>query len=325
MLNQKNAAMRFHLNHQPARPDFELRHGKGIFLTGSCFSENMAAKLKELRFSIYSNPGGILFNPISIQQNLSTIIRGEKTDPTWLIQRSGVWFSYRHHSSIHDEDRQGLIRKIDHDNKTAAQFLKQSELLIVTLGSAYVYHHRQLNGPVANCHKQPGSDFEKRLLSVEEIVSAYKTLLHELKQNQPALKFLFSVSPVRYLKDGLVENSLSKATLLLATHELVRSHPDCFYFPAYELVSEDLRDYRFYKEDLAHPNAQAIDYVWGKFSETFFSETTQQLNREIHALQLALDHRRLIHNSEEALQLNNYILKQKELLRRLAPEIDFNH
>lgn len=317
--------MQFHLNHQPVRPGFGLHHGQGIFLTGSCFSENMATRLKNLRFRTHNNPGGILFNPISIYQNLSAILHGEKTNNTWLVQRSGVWFSFQHHSSIHDEDRQDLIRKIDQENKNAAQFLKEAGLLIITFGSAYVYQHRQLNGPVANCHKQPGTLFEKRLLSTDEILNAYKNLLTDLRANYPGLKVLFTVSPVRYLKDGLVENSLSKATLLLAVHELVRSQPDCFYFPAFELVSEDLRDYRFYKEDLAHPNEQALDYVWSKFSDTFFNETTKQINKEIEALQLALGHRKLIANSEEALQLNNYILRQKEFLRRLAPEIDFNH
>lgn len=313
--------MQFHLNYIPPKPNAELHHRHRIFLTGSCFSENIANKLKDYRFKTYANPNGIIFNPDSIQQSLNNLLIQEKANEKFLLFRNGVFFSYHHHSSIHDEDKHDLLRKINHENKIAAQSLYEADFLIVTFGSAWVYRHLQLNTTVTNCHKQPGNLFKKQLLSPAHIILEWTGLIEQLKLVNPKLKIIFTVSPVKYLKDGVVENNLSKATLLLAVYHLIKENPGCFYFPAFELVNDDLRDYRFYKEDLAHPNEQAIDYVWNKFSETWFSESTQALNKEIHSLNLALAHRKLIANSEEAIKLNEFILKQKDIIRRINPEI----
>lgn len=317
--------MRFHLDYTPPRANFNIDHRQGIFLVGSCFSEHMASRLSALRFITAANPSGILFNPLSLQQCLLHLVSGQKADDRFLLFRDGIYLSYQHHSSIHDTDRHDLLRKIDAANTTASAFLQRAGLLIVTFGSAYVYHHRQLDAAVANCHKQPAATFEKRLLTVDDIVVAYTALTDAMRKFNPGLKLIFTVSPVKYLRDGVVENNLSKSTLVLAVHRLADQIPNCFYFPAFELVNDDLRDYRFYKDDLAHPSDQAIDYVWQKFSECYFSANTQQINREIQSLNQALGHRRLIANSDEALKLNAYIQAQKEILRRMAPEIDFNH
>jgi hypothetical protein len=246
-------------------------------------------------------------------------------DSKYLVERNGVFFSYAHHSSFHNEDDEDLLKKINHENKTAFEFLKETDYLFITFGSAFFYHHIQLNEPVANCHKQAGNLFEKRLLTVEEITEKYSALIAHLKSFNPKLKIIFTVSPVKYFKDGVIENNISKSTLLLSAHQLVKQFDNCYYFPAFELVNDDLRDYRFYKEDLAHPNDLAIDYVWNKFSDCFFNKQTLLLNKQIHALNLALNHRKLITHSEEAIKLNDFILKQKDLIRKTNPEIDFNH
>lgn len=317
--------MQFHLDYTPPQPGFELDHRQHIFLTGSCFAENVATKLKDHKFKIHSNPNGILFNPLSIHQCLNGLMRDEKADKKELIYRDGIFFSYRHHSSIHDEDDHDLLKKINTQNKIASQFLKEADHLIITFGSAFFYHHIGLNEAVANCHKQPASFFEKRMLTVEQITERYSLLLQELNLFNPKLRVIFTVSPVKYLKDGVVENNLSKSILFLSIHQLVKQFSNCYYFPAFELVNDDLRDYRFYEEDLAHPNEQAVDYIWEKFSGCLFSHATRELNKQIHALNLALGHRKLITNSEEAIKLNDFILKQKDLIRKSNPEIDFNH
>lgn len=317
--------MRFHLNYIPQKPGFQIRHSDKIFLLGSCFSENIATKLQEQRFPTHSNPNGILFNPLSLAGSLEQLLSQKPPDEKFMIERDGVFFSYQHHSSIHDDDKQDLKKKINRLNKAGAEFLHQTDYLFITFGSAFVYHHIALNEPVANCHKQPGSSFEKRLLTVQQITETYSELIKKLRTFNPKLKLVFTVSPVKYLKDGVVENNISKSTLLLSVHEFVKKFDSCFYFPAFELLNDDLRDYRFYKADLAHPNDLAIDYVWNKFSECFFSESTLLLNKQIQALNQALNHRKLIANSEEAIKLNDFILKQKELIRKTNPEIDFNH
>jgi len=313
--------MRFNLNFNPPKPGFTINHGHRLFLTGSCFSENIFRFLTEKRFKAHPSPNGIVFNPDSICRNLQTLIMADKLDEKFILNRNGIFFSFLHHSSVHDESRSDLVKKINHDLKTASLFLKTANFLVITFGSAYAYKHVELNSIVANCHKQPGQVFEKILLTPEKIQTDFAALIRSLQTFNPTLKIIFTVSPVKYLKDGIIENNLSKATLLLSVHEIVKSHSNCCYFPAFELVNDDLRDYRFYKEDLAHPNEQAIAYVWEKFSETFFSDHTLLLNQEINKLNSALNHRRLINNSEEAIKLNNFILKQKEVIKTLDASI----
>ncbi len=314
--------MQFHLKYSPPKQGFELNHAHSIFMLGSCFSENIGAVLKGKKFKVYDNPNGILFNPSNIHQCLDTLVHSRPMDEKYFLNRDGIFFSYLHHSSIHDEYKNDLHKKINQINKTALHILKDADFLFITFGNAYVYRHIGLNTVVANCHKQPSSVFEKYLLSVETIVAGYTNLIKDLQILNPGLKIIFTVSPVKYLKDGIIENNLSKSTLLLSVNQLVTQNNNCFYFPAYELVTDDLRDYRFYKEDLAHPNEQAIEYVWRKFSACFFSEQTVLLNKEIKKLNTALNHRKLIVNSAEALKLNDFILKQKSVIKNLNPAIE---
>ena len=175
---------------------------------------------------------------------------------------------------------------------------------------------------VANCHKQPQQIFEKNILAVNEIVSAYSGLIKKLQSFNQKLKIIFTVSPVKYLKDGVIENNLSKSVLTIAIHELIKQHKSCYYFPAYELVNDDLRDYRFYKEDLAHPNDLAINYVWEKFSDTCFNQKTILLNKEINKLNLALNHKEMNTGSLEQKKLQDFISKQKEEIKKADPTIE---
>jgi hypothetical protein len=315
--------MKLHLDHTPAQPGFEIGHASTLFLIGSCFSENIGARLQEHKFNTFSNPSGILFNPLSIHQSLSACLEQETIPEKYLLERGGTALSFLHHSSVNKPTAKELTAAIQEGNKTAHTFLKAADYLIITFGSAYYYHHKQLDTAVANCHKQPGHLFEKRLINTSEIISLYSALLEDLPAFNPKLKVVFTVSPVKYLRDGLVENNISKSTLLLSVHELTKRFSHCFYFPAYELVNDDLRDYRFYKPDMAHPSEQAIDYVWQKFSGCFFSEKTIDLNQRIAKLNAALNHRELHTNAAEAMKLKEFISRQKAEIAALAPELKF--
>lgn len=312
--------MKFHLNHTPARAGFDIEHGQSIYLAGSCFATEIGNLLAEHRFRVMSNPDGILFNPVSIFNSVDNALHMRSYGNDVIVERDGAFFSYLHHSSIHGHDAGELLAKIRSSAARAQEFLWRANVLAITFGTAYVYHHKELGQVVANCHKQPSQVFERRLLDVNSIVSLYDRLIGALRNVNPGLKIIFTVSPVKHLADGITGNSLSKATLLLAVHELTARHSDCHYFPAYELVTDDLRDYRFYKEDLAHPNELAVKYVWEKFSSCYFSDETLDLNRQIDKLNQAVNHRRLHQHDDE--KLSDFIRRQKEEVLRMNPGIE---
>jgi hypothetical protein len=313
--------MKFHLNFEPQKQGFEIAHKDKIFLIGSCFSEEIGSRLSENRFKVMRNPSGILFNPLSIFNCLRDILKKSTPDKKFLIQRGGEYFSYKHHSSIKGSDELELLALIEKNQREAHEFLKEADHLIITFGSAFYYRHMELESGVANCHKQPSNIFRKMMLDVSEIIEQYKALVNALKEFNPKLRVIFTVSPVKYIKDGIVENSVSKSALLLSVNQLSAMHENCHYFPAYELVTDDLRDYRFYKKDLAHPNELAVNYVWQKFSSTFFSLHTVILNSKIENLNSALEHRSLHDNFEEKEKLKEYIEELKGEIRMLEPSI----
>lgn len=315
--------MKFHLNYNPQKFDFEIGHEQNLFLIGSCFSENIGNLLDQHKFKSYSNPSGILFNPASIHQSITDILNLKELSDNFILSRNGLYYSYLHHTSVNASTTKELKENINFQTKKANGLLKKSDVLIITFGTAFFYHHLTSGQVVANCHKQPQQIFEKNLLAVNEIVSAYTGLIKKLQTFNPNLKIIFTVSPVKYLKYGVVENNLSKSTLSVAVHELIKQNKNCYYFPAYELVNDDLRDYRFYKEDLAHPNEMAVNYIWQKFSETCFNESTVALNNQILKLNLALNHRQMSAGSQEQQKLQDFISKQKEEIKKLYPTIEF--
>jgi hypothetical protein len=311
--------MRWHLNHIPAPANQPIRHAEGLFLIGSCFSEHMALQLRMAGFHVTDNPYGILFNPLSIANCLTQIIYPKQRD-TQILERGGLFYSYDCHSSIYATSAGELISLLQKTEEEALLKLKSCHHLIITFGSAHVFELLVQKRVVANCHKQRSALFQKRLVTVDEITRIYRDLIADIKQLNPNLRMVLTVSPVKYLKDGLTDNAVSKATLLLAVHQLV-SEGLAEYFPAYELVNDDLRDYRFYKEDLAHPNEQAIQYVWEKFSETYFTDNTKRIAMEVYQLKLAMNHRLMFPESEEAkLFLRDLETRCKKLLEA-HPEI----
>ncbi len=311
--------MQFHLNHIPTPSAYLLTHQQPIVSLGSCFAQNMGTYLQTHHFQCELNPFGILFNPISIANALTCSLNGSWPTMQHFVQHKGLWFSYQYHSHVYATSAEALAEKINHINTQLRHQLANASVLFITFGSAHAYQHLQSQYTVANCHKQAAQLFHKALLSVETIYKTWQTVLNLLKVKNPNLQIVFSVSPVKYLKDGVHENNLSKSVLLLSTHQLVTTEKQTAYFPAFELVTDDLRDYRFYKADLAHPNEQAIQYVWDKFSTTFFDAPTLQLNKELERIQQAMAHRPLHLESEEYQLFKESHLKKCLYLQQAHP------
>ena len=289
--------MNFHLAFTPRPFLTTIKHQHKLLLTGSCFTENIGTKLKQHKFDVLENPNGILFNPISISKSIRSYIAGNEYNEADLFYQNECWNSWEHHSRFSHPDKSACLCAINQSQQAAHQFILLADWLFITVGSAYVY--QLANGEVvANCHKVPTDKFEKRLLSVDEVVLAFEKMLDELRQVNPGIKIIFTISPVRHLRDGFVENNRSKSTLIQAIHQLTDAHENIFYFPAYELVIDDLRDYRFYADDMVHPNYAATNYVWEKFVPACIDEPAQKLMKEINLINAAKNHKPFNPSSE---------------------------
>ena len=269
---------------------FDLSHSDPVFSSGSCFAEQMANKLVRYKFSCTNNPYGILFHPIPLMRNLTDALNGSEIDEQLFLQTDEAVFHYSCHSSVWAHTKIDLKEKLQKLQVLVASELRASKLLILTFGTSFLYH--LVSGkPVANCHKQPNNNFTKERSSSEEIQAVFQTFYTALKKQNPNIRILLTVSPIRHVRDGVQENNVSKSALILACDALQKSFTDVHYFPAYELVIDELRDYRFYDQDRVHPNEEARDYVWNKFSEALLSKEALNLNRNIDKLFMSINHR----------------------------------
>jgi hypothetical protein len=315
--------IRFHIPLQPRNLPVQMNLGENILLTGSCFTEHMAARFRQYKFNVLDNPNGILFNPVSIARALDRALDGRAYEPTELFEHDGIWANWDFHSRWSDPSMEVACRQMNEQVQETKSFLSSAEWLLITLGSAWVFEHPN-SGIVANCHKMPATNFNRRLLRSEEIVSAMQPVLNRIQTLNPRLRLILTVSPVRHLRDGFVENNRSKASLITAVHDLADLLPGSCYFPAYELIIDDLRDHRFYAEDLVHPNYQATAYVWEKFAEAGISGSSREAMKEIDKLQAAIQHRPLHPESEAHAAFRQ---KHLEIARSLAdrfPGLDFS-
>lgn len=289
-----------------------ISHRDRIMAFGSCFSENIGTLLIENKFDINSNPFGILYNPKSISQALERIIEGQTFSNEEIFEYNGLYQSFWHHGSFSSPDKNTCLEKINHSLQTTIQDIRKANILIITFGTAYVFQFKESGMIVGNCHKMPASCFERYRLDVHTIVNDWNTLTNKLKEINPLLHIIFTVSPIRHLKDGAHDNQLSKSTLLLAIDELIKANKNTSYFPSYEIVLDELRDYRFYNEDMIHPTSVAIKYIWNRFSETYFDDKTIRIMAEWAKINNALNHRPINGNSEEyKLFLRQTLLKLK--------------
>ncbi|WP_210463975.1 GSCFA domain-containing protein [Rufibacter roseolus] len=309
---------RTEINVSPASQ--QLSRTQGIFTIGSCFAEVMGKRLQEAKANVLVNPFGTIFNPLSIHKLLRAVLEQDETNlAEGLVQQNGIWYHYDFHSSFSHPDFEVLLQMLREKLQEAHAFIKQSQAVMLTWGTAYVYE-RQDNGVlVANCHKVPQKAFTKRLLSLEEITEDTRQTLQLLKTHCPYIQVILTVSPVRHLKDTLPLNSVSKSLLRVAAHLAQEQHPYLTYFPAYELLLDDLRDYRFYADDLLHPTQMAESYIWEKFIQAYADDAFTQFLSRWAEVQRELGHKSF-HPDSPAHQ--KFLQKLLQKLHKLAQEAD---
>lgn len=296
---------------------FRLDYQSNILTLGSCFSENMGLKMKNVFFKTEINPFGVLYNPISILNSIQLLLQNKKFTASDIFEYKSLWHSFAHSSSFSDVSSELCLSKMNERIASASEFIKNTDVLLITFGTAWVFTDKESGRVVSNCHKLPAAKFNRRRLTVDEITEAYSDLLTKLKALYPNLNVVFSVSPIRHWKDGAHENTISKSTLLLAVDALQNQFGNVHYFPAYELLMDELRDYRFYASDMLHPSDVAVEYIWSKFSESVFSEETLQLMKKLEQLAADRAHRPLHPLSPEyALFKENTGKRKNEIIQK---------
>jgi hypothetical protein len=285
--------MQFQLPLQIAPLPQPITYQSRISLFGSCFTENIWNYMHKACFTAHFNSHGIVFNPMSVSKAIQDCVQHKIYTTADLFYLNEIYNSWYHHSDFSDIDATVALEKINHSISFFHTYLQQSDCLIITLGSAFVYQHIEQQIYVSNNHRAPAQWFEKQLLSVEEIVTEMRTTLQQLRAHNQSksLQIIFTISPVRHIRDGVVDNNRSKARLIEAVHTLCATEADCYYFPAYEMVIDVLRDYRFYDIDMVHPNFAATQYVWEKFSESCLSDETKLFVPQFTALSQAMAHK----------------------------------
>lgn len=307
---------------KPLNPPIQYRHR--LMLTGSCFTEHIGNYLSDVKFQTLQNPNGILFDPVSVCNSIVSYIQGKQYSADELFTLNEGWHSWQHHSRFSKPEWEESLQLINQSQSAAHTFLKTVDWLIITLGSSFVYRLADTGMPVANCHKAPPQTFHKHLSTIEEIVTRFDETIHQLFRFNQHVKILFTISPVRHLRDGVVDNNRSKARLIEAVHHLVNKFDRLYYFPAYELVIDVLRDYRFYDVDLAHPNYAATQFVLEKFTESCMDEEAQRLSEEIRKLVIARSHKPFNPGSNQHKQFLQAHLQKARLLQDQYPFLDLN-
>ncbi len=300
-----------------------------IALTGSCFTEHIGDKLDELKFDILQNPNGILFDPHSVATSLVSYIQNKQYKESDLSQFNELWQSWQHHSRFSHIDRAECLRIINESQTRAHDFLKNANGLSITLGSSFSFRLTENNNPVANCHRAPAQWFRKHLMTIEETNTVLDNCLHQLFQFNPDLRIIFTISPVRHIRDGVIENNRSKARLVEVVHHMVNKFDKLFYFPAYELVIDVLRDYRFYDIDLVHPNFPATRFVMEKFMEYCVDPPSQRIADQVQHIVTARKHKPFQPATEAHKKfLGIHLQKTRDLLEKyphlvLKEELDY--
>jgi hypothetical protein len=307
------------------KPVRKITYNDRLMLIGSCFTGNVGRALEEAKFDTLHNPAGIVFDPLSAAKHLHDLIEKRIYSERDIFQLNDLWSSWHHHSEFSSVSKAEALSNINKAIERGVDHLAKTSWLMITLGTSYSYQLREKSMlPVANCHKAPSQWFDKRLLTVDEIISAFEPIVAKLFENNKDLNIVFTVSPVRHVRDGVIENNRSKARLIEAVHLLTEKYDRCTYFPAYELVIDVLRDYRFYDADLVHPNYLATQYVFDAFCSSYMDASTLSLMDEIRKLVLAKQHRPLHPGTSQYKQfLSSQLQRTKELQARL-PLLDWN-
>ena len=281
----------------------QIDYKSKVVLLGSCFSENIGEKFDYYKFQSLQNPFGILFHPLAIERFITNAINKKEYIAKDVFLNNERWHCFDAHSKLSDTSETKLLSKLNSEIDKTHNFLKEASHIIITLGTAWTYRYIEDDKTVTNCHKIPQKRFLKELLSIDEISESLDAIISLVKSINPSVNFIFTVSPVRHIKDGFIENMQSKAHLISAIHQVLEKHSSTTnyqldYFPSYEIMMDELRDYRFYKEDMLHPNQLSVNYIWEKFKSVYVSEETNHIMVDVENIQKGLSHKPFNPNSE---------------------------
>lgn len=303
-----------------------VRYDSKILSIGSCFAENMAEKFDYFKFQNETNPFGIIFNSVSIEKLFERICKEQWFEEKDVFFHNERWHSFDVHSDLSNADRQELLETLNKAILETNKQLKEATHIIITFGTSWIYRNLEKDEVVANCHKVPHKQFSKELLSVEVIQKSIQNTINLIQSLNPSIHFIFTISPVRHIKDGFVENQLSKSHLFTALHFVLKTEHlkgNTEYFSSYEIMMDELRDYRFYNEDMLHPNQMAIDYIWKLFSENYISQESLTTMQEVDEIQKSLRHRSFNPESEQHQKFLAKLQQKINLLQEKISHIKF--
>ncbi|MDH7913254.1 GSCFA domain-containing protein [Winogradskyella sp. SYSU M77433] len=302
----------------------QIDYNAKVMLLGSCFSENIGGKFDYFKFQSNVNPFGVLFHTVAIENLVARSINEDFYSEEELIYNNEVYSCFDAHSKLNSSTQKDVLRTLNDSIKSTHQQLKDATHIIVTLGTAWVYRYIASDKIVANCHKVPQKQFLKELLPIDDILASIENTIALIRSVNPKANFIFTVSPVRHLKDGFVENTQSKSHLLSAIHQVVDPRHQQYYFPSYEIMMDELRDYRFYNSDMIHPSDLAVDYIWEKFKTVWLSEDAQQVLDNVKQIQSGLAHKPFNPDSEAHQKFQMKLNERIEVLQTEYPHMNFN-
>jgi hypothetical protein len=321
--------MEFRTSIQIPQSKNPIDYNSKIVSLGSCFAANMSEKFDYFKFQNTTNPFGILFHPLAIEKLIEFVISKKQFTEKDIFFHNERWHCFDVHSDLSTSDKAEFLENLNATIKSTLQQLQEVSHIIITYGTSWVYRNLDTNEIVANCHKVAQAAFSKEILSIETVERSIQNTIDLIQKINPNINFIFTVSPVRHLKDGFVENQLSKAHLISAIYHILESEicsrklsglQSAIYFPSYEIMMDELRDYRFYTEDMMHPNSVAIDYIWERFCDTSISEESHSIMKEVETIQKGLQHRPFNPNSESHLKFQEKI---SEKMTKLVTQYSF--
>ena len=301
----------------------KIDYSSSVLLLGSCFSENMGEKFAYYQFQQLQNPLGILFHPFAIEKFLQRVVQQEEFTGKAIFQYQEIYSCFEAHSRMNALSEDEILKNLNSALEETFLFLKKASHVMITLGTSWIYKHVDQNEYVANCHKIPQKNFTKELSSVAELEKSIQTSVEYIRQLNPDCQFVFTVSPIRHAKDGLVESTRSKSHLITAIHQVLEGENGLKYFPSYELMMDELRDYRFYASDLLHPNQIAVNYIWERFQETWLAVETLPVMKQVEQIRQGLSHRPFNPNSTAHQKFQQKLQQQIVQLQQQFPFMEF--
>lgn len=302
----------------------KIDYSTPVMLTGSCFSEEIGRQFSYGKLPVLTNPFGVLYNPLSVAHSLELIMEGREFCEEDLYSYEGRYLSFSHDTGFSSRNPEECLSKINLSMKAAHRFLSEASFLFITFGTAWVFRWKDDNRVVANCHKIPAAKFSRQLLKQEDISSRWVDIAERLRNFNSELTIVFTISPVRHLKDGAHGNQLSKSTLMLAINGLVNQNSRLSYFPSYEILLDELRDYRFYKKDMVHPSESAVDYTWEKFRHCYFTEETAEIYDRVKKISSATEHILMGNDDVDVKKFSRSMLDKIEKLKNDYSFVDLD-